>query len=566
MKRILLTSFLGFTFLLVNAQLKSYYNYSGNVAIGATGPTGPTNKLGVTGNIDVLGSGNGYCIQGNKSLWYNGTATSNIFVGVGAGSSITTGTKNTLTGFQSGKSLTSGNENTISGDSAFYFNSSGSFNTITGYRAGRGVSGNNYNYNSFYGYRSGEAMTTGTSNVFFGPHTGLNNTNSYSTFMGYNSGVSSTSSGNCFFGHQSGYNSTTGGGNAFFGTNTGYYNSSGYNNTAIGYTAMADNQITTGSYNTFLGFNTDANGNYSNSAAIGSNATATGNDRMYLGDANAKIYCALGVWTGSDGRFKFNVQENVLGLDFIKKLRPVTYQMNTENLDAHMRAGMTGSDSIGNIENNRDFSVATGIIHSGFIAQEVETAAQESGFTTSIIQAPENDKDHYAINYAQLVVPIIKGMQELITVIDSLKAKPSERKAIDKVDSLVQVIENLKSLVNQCCRSTINQQTGNNQENKNKEGSIPVELISSDNVILYQNIPNPFTDETTINYYLPETVKSAKMLFYDDAGRIIKEMKLELKGNNSIVVNSAKLANGFYSYSLEVDGKVTETKKMLRSK
>ena len=34
-------------------------------------------------------------------------------------------------------------------------------------------------------------------------------------------------------------------------------------------------------------------------------------------------------WTAtSDGRFKSNVEENVVGLDFINKLRPVTYQMD----------------------------------------------------------------------------------------------------------------------------------------------------------------------------------------------------------------------------------------------
>lgn len=42
-------------------------------------------------------------------------------------------------------------------------------------------------------------------------------------------------------------------------------------------------------------------------------------------------------WTNlSDGRFKKNVKDNVPGLDFIIKLRPVTYNMDAPGLDAFL--------------------------------------------------------------------------------------------------------------------------------------------------------------------------------------------------------------------------------------
>ena len=124
---------------------------------------------------------------------------------------------------------------------------------------------------------------------------------------------------------------------------------------------------------------------------------------FYCGNANATLYCALGVWTGSDGRFKFNVKEDVKGLEFINKLRPVTYQMDTKKLDgflnnsqskvrvvAHTHTSTftdtTGTHTITTTtydtiagytpNNNIDFATPTSVIRSGFIAQEVVKAAE----------------------------------------------------------------------------------------------------------------------------------------------------------------------------------------------
>ncbi len=92
------------------------------------------------------------------------------------------------------------------------------------------------------------------------------------------------------------------------------------------------------------------------------------------------------------------------------------------------------------------------------------------------------------------------------------------------------------------------------------------ELNSIVNIpILYQNIPNPFGEETTINYYLPQTAKAAKMVFYDNMGKMIKEVVISQKGNASFIVKSSELSSGVYSYSLVVDEKTTATKMMVKN-
>ena len=84
--------------------------------------------------------------------------------------------------------------------------------------------------------------------------------------------------------------------------------------------------------------------------------------------------------------------------------------------------------------------------------------------------------------------------------------------------------------------------------------------------MLYQNIPNPFGDNTTINYFLPKGVIQAEMVFYDNFGRQVKTVQINNRGNGSIQVDATDLASGIYTYSLVADGQVLDTKKMIRAK
>ena len=80
-------------------------------------------------------------------------------------------------------------------------------------------------------------------------------------------------------------------------------------------------------------------------------------------------------------------------------------------------------------------------------------------------------------------------------------------------------------------------------------------------VSLGQNIPNPFTKESTINYTLAKDASSAIFTVTDVMGRVITSEKVNTNtGNHSIKVGS--YAAGVYYYSLNVDG-VVSTRKMI---
>mgnify|MGYP003582583047 CR=1 FL=1 len=105
--------------------------------------------------------------------------------------------------------------------------------------------------------------------------------------------------------------------------------------TAIGTGAVASNDRTTA-----LGFATSASGanatalgfsaiaNYDLTTALGYRARVTGANQLQLGDSATTTYAYGAVQDRSDKRDKTDVHNSDLGLEFIRKLRPVKYRLD----------------------------------------------------------------------------------------------------------------------------------------------------------------------------------------------------------------------------------------------
>jgi len=277
------------------------------------------------------------------------------------------------------------------------------------------------NYNCFIGYQAGKLNTAGSGNTVLG-HAALyyNTTGVENTAIGLKSLMKNTGSQNTAVGYGANLENTTGGYNTSLGDRSLRLNTTGNYNTACGANALYSN--TTGNKNTALGYMAFRLGaTDTNSTAIGYNAQVTGSNMIRLGDANVTSIGGQVAWTNfSDGRFKRNINENVSGLNFILKLRPVTYNWDLKSLNRYM--GLP--DSL-----QENYGQAERIIHSGFIAQEVEKAANESGFTFDGVHKPQNDHDPYALSYAQFVVPLVKAVQEQQKMIELQKKQIEAQKA-----------------------------------------------------------------------------------------------------------------------------------------
>ncbi len=84
--------------------------------------------------------------------------------------------------------------------------------------------------------------------------------------------------------------------------------------------------------------------------------------------------------------------------------------------------------------------------------------------------------------------------------------------------------------------------------------------------LLYQNVPNPFSTGTRINYYLPIGTQAATIVFYDTYSNQIKTIKLSQTGNVTLNITHDNFTAGIYSYSLVVNNSVIDTKRMILQK
>ena len=83
------------------------------------------------------------------------------------------------------------------------------------------------------------------------------------------------------------------------------------------------------------------------------------------------------------------------------------------------------------------------ILYSGFIAQDVEKAARELGYEFSGVDKPQNEYSLYGLRYAEFVVPLVKGMQELSALNKAQQIRMEEQDR--KIIQLIQRIEKLES-------------------------------------------------------------------------------------------------------------------------
>ena len=79
----------------------------------------------------------------------------------------------------------------------------------------------------------------------------------------------------------------------------------------------------------------------------------------------------------------------------------------------------------------------------GFLAQDVEQAAKESGFDFPGIDVPKNDKEVYSLRYVDFLMPMVKAIQEQQTTIENLQTINDNQQST--IDNQQKEIESLKS-------------------------------------------------------------------------------------------------------------------------
>lgn len=356
---------------------------------------------------------------------------------------------------------------------------------------------------------------------------------------------------NTFLGYKSGNSNTSGVSNTAIGEKSLELNTYGEKNTAIGRNALGAN--VSGKKNTALGYAAFNNGaSYENSTALGFSANITASDQVRIGNSSVGSIGGFSSWTNvSDSRFKKSVNEKVPGLDFITKLRPVTYQLDMNNIAKFLNT----PDSLRSFDSESKKSAE---LQTGFIAQEVEKAANEIGYSFSGVDKPENENDYYGLRYAEFTVPLVKAVQELNEQNTELKKLVEEQQ---------KQINEMRGDLTVCCNSdNLRSETTNNLLNGGTISVQQIEAIAQDLPLLSQNQPNPFSEKTVIRFYLPKGTKGASIKVFDNAGAVYRLFALTGEGPGIIEIEANSLAAGTYYYSLLLENNVIDTKTMMITK
>ena len=87
--------------------------------------------------------------------------------------------------------------------------------------------------------------------------------------------------------------------------------------------------------------------------------------------------------------------------------------------------------------------------------------------------------------------------------------------------------------------------------------------LQPDKAYLLQNIPNPFDRTTSIGYFVPYTNATAHIVISTMAGQIVHNVELSNLGVGAVSIDSGRMAAAMYLYTLYVDGKRIDTKRMI---
>ena len=173
----------------------------------------------------------------------------------------------------------------------------------------------------------------------------------------------------------------------------------------------------------------------------------------------------------------------------------------------------------------------------GFMTSQIEQLFPELVVT-------DGDGNKY-VDYVELIPVIVAALNEQQTALD-----------------------NLYTQLQDCCQQTLTSreeeglgddeetETKNTHNKKSNDGG-------NDVAILFQNTPNPFSETTTIEFYVPKETEDATLYIFTLNGILSQTHKIVSQGKGCITISGSALSPGMYVYTLVVDGQIVDSKRMI---
>ena len=204
----------------------------------------------------------------------------------------------------------------------------------------------------------------------------------------------------------------------------------------------------------------------------------------------------------SDSTVKKNILPIRQPLSRLMEIRPVHYTIEDNKIN-----GTTGEIIV---QDKQNF---------GFLSQQIRDLFPEAKLTA------EDQNGYVLLDYNQLLPIAVASIQTQQKMIDSLKIEMASLKK---------------------------------QLNSNNSTT-----LSSRNV-LNQNSPNPFNESTELKFSIEEqNFRNASIVIFDLNGLLIKTYTIQNSGDGSIKINGNELKAGMYIYTLIVNQKEIDSKRMI---
>lgn len=178
-----------------------------------------------------------------------------------------------------------------------------------------------------------------------------------------------------------------------------------------------------------------------------------------------------------------------------------------------------------------------------FKYQETEIDVLENGKEIDVkAKTKKSAKAYLHINESSIKYMLINAVKEQQDIIETQEQElKTIRQEMAEMKEMMQVILN-------------GQNTGINQQNIQLNGR---------SAYLEQNQPNPFSSNTLIKYHVPADADKALIEIFDANAQLIHSERIAQTGTGEIQIKAGTIPAGIYSYSLVVNGQVSDTKRMV---
>lgn len=256
------------------------------------------------------------------------------------------------------------------------------------------------------------------------------------------------------------------------------------------------------------------------------------------------IWAASGTITGSDERIKKEVQVLNSSADLFK-LKPKQYKLKSysELLKEFKTTSDTTKENNVTIHDSEEYEK----LHYGFLAQDIKQV-----YPDLVYISPDGT---LGVDYQGFIPMIIDQLQK------TQQSSQVKDYQLDDLENRVTKLENqiieLQSELEKCCNSTSKLKSATISDDSNPD------LGNTEAAVLLQNTPNPFSASSIISYRIPQNAQDSKICIYDLNGKQLQSYPINKSGNGSIIINSHRFNPGIFLYTLIIDKKEIDTKRMI---